>query len=84
MLGHCTTCPEDTDQALFAALRAWRAAEAKDRGKPAYMIFTDATLMAIAEAMPSTDAEFLAIPGVGPVKLDKFADDLRDVLEEYR
>ena len=84
VLGHCTTCPEDTDQALFAALRAWRAAEAKDRGKPAYMIFTDATLMAIAEAMPSTDAEFLAIPGVGPVKLDKFADDLRDVLEEYR
>ena len=48
------------------------------------MIFTDATLMAIAEAMPETDAEFLSVAGVGPVKLEKFGEELREVLDEYR
>ncbi len=84
VLGRCVTCPEEADQALFAALRAWRTAEAKERGKPPYMIFTDATLMAIAEAMPETDAEFLSVAGVGPVKLEKFGEELREVLDEYR
>jgi superfamily II DNA helicase RecQ len=50
---------------LEQALRTWRLAEAKRRGVPAFRIFSDATLEAIAEAQPSTAAELLAVPGIG-------------------
>ena len=50
---------------LEQALRTWRLVEAKRRGVPAFRIFTDATLEAIAEARPSTAAELLAVPGIG-------------------
>src|SRR5262249_16376598 len=48
---------------LEEALRAWRLAEAKRRGVPAFRICSDATLKAIAESRPSTAAELIAIPG---------------------
>jgi len=50
---------------LAEALRAWRLAEAKRRGVPAFRICTDATLNAIADQRPETAAELLAIPGIG-------------------
>ena len=50
---------------LAEALRAWRLAEAKRRGLPAFRICTDATLRAIAERRPASTAELLAIPGIG-------------------
>ncbi len=75
-LGRCTTCPSDRDDALFEALREWRAARAKELGQPAYCVFTDATLIAIAEQKPDTVAGLVAIPGIGQTKLDKFGDDV--------
>ena len=57
------------DEALFQSLRRVRMAEARKAGVPAYAIFSDATLRAMAAARPRTEAEFLAIPGVGEVKL---------------
>jgi superfamily II DNA helicase RecQ len=53
--------PGDLEQAL----RNWRLVEAKRRGVPAFRIFSDATLEAIAEARPATAAELLAVPGIG-------------------
>jgi superfamily II DNA helicase RecQ len=50
---------------LEQALRTWRLVEAKRRGVPAFRIFSDATLQAIAEARPVTAAELLAVPGIG-------------------
>jgi superfamily II DNA helicase RecQ len=50
---------------LEEALRSWRLGEAKRRGIPAFRIFTDATLRAMADNRPSTAAELLAIPGIG-------------------
>jgi DNA helicase II / ATP-dependent DNA helicase PcrA len=63
---------EPAARQLFARLREWRLAAAADQGVPAYVIFSDATLAAIAERRPSTRHELAAIPGVGAVKLDRY------------
>jgi DNA helicase-2/ATP-dependent DNA helicase PcrA len=75
-LGRCPTCPSDRDEELYDALRAWRAGRAKELGQPAYCVFTDATLAAIAEQKPTDVASLVAIPGIGQAKLDKFGDDV--------
>ena len=75
-LGRCATCPADRDEELFEALREWRAGRAKDLGQPAYCVFTDATLAAIAEQKPGSVAALVKIPGIGQVKLDKFGADV--------
>jgi DNA helicase-2/ATP-dependent DNA helicase PcrA len=79
-LGRCPTCPSDRDDALFESLREWRAGRAKELGQPAYCVFTDATLAAIAEQKPDTVARLVAIPGIGQAKLDKFGDDVLDLV----
>jgi DNA helicase-2/ATP-dependent DNA helicase PcrA len=75
-LGRCATCPSDRDDALFEQLREWRAERAKGLGQPAYCVFTDATLAAIAEQLPGDVAALVAIPGIGQSKLDKFGDEV--------
>jgi DNA topoisomerase-3 len=57
---------------LEEALRTWRLAEAKRLGVPAFRIFTDAVLKAIAERRPSTGAELLGIPGIGMKAVEKY------------
>ena len=74
--GRCDGCPADRDEMLFDALRSWRAERARDLGQPAYCVFTDATLEAIAERKPDTVAALVEIPGIGQAKLDKFGDDV--------
>ena len=71
-LGRCETCPSNADEALFDRLRAWRSALSKELSVPAYVVFTDATLLAIAEAAPTTIAELVKLPGIGQVKLDRY------------
>jgi DNA helicase-2/ATP-dependent DNA helicase PcrA len=75
-LGRCESCPADRDEQLFEALRSWRAARAKELSQPAYCVFTDATLTAIAEQRPTDVAALVAIPGIGQAKLDKYGDDV--------
>lgn len=50
--------------------------QAQTQSVPAYVVFTDATLTAIAEAQPGSEPELSRIPGVGRAKLDKYADDV--------
>ncbi|MEO5873883.1 MAG: ATP-dependent DNA helicase UvrD2 [Streptosporangiaceae bacterium] len=71
-LGRCESCPAHIDQELFDGLKDWRAAVAKDQKVPSYMVFTDATLQAIAERKPSSISELARISGVGAVKLERF------------
>jgi ATP-dependent DNA helicase RecQ len=59
-------------QALEAALRAWRKAEAAKTGKPAFIVLPDRTLLAIAAAAPTTLAELARVPGIGPDKSEKY------------
>ena len=74
--GRCSKCPSTADPDLVDELRAWRRSEATDRSVPAYVIFTDATLIAIAERCPTDDASLLAIPGIGRAKLDTYGADV--------
>ena len=82
--GLCASCGEDVDDSLFAALKAWRLEQSRTEKIAAYMVFSDATLIAIAQAMPRTEAEFLAVPGVGPVKFDRYGAGLAAVLDSFR
>jgi DNA helicase-2/ATP-dependent DNA helicase PcrA len=60
------------DEALFERLRDWRVSVAKQDGKPAFTVFTDVTLIAIAERCPGSDRELAALHGIGKSKLDKY------------
>jgi DNA helicase-2/ATP-dependent DNA helicase PcrA len=75
-LGRCEDCPSSYDEGLFERLREWRAEQAKAASVPAYVVFTDATLVALAEARPSTERELLAVSGVGRTKLERYGDDV--------
>ncbi|WUV84839.1 ATP-dependent DNA helicase UvrD2 [Streptomyces sp. NBC_01476] len=75
-LMRCEDCPSDLDEGLYERLRAWRVEQAKALGQPAYCVFTDKTLLAIAEVRPSGEAELTSIAGVGARKLDKFGADV--------
>ena len=75
-LMRCEDCPSDLDEALFERLRDWRADQAEQLGQPAYCVFTDKTLLAIAENVPEDDAALSRISGVGRRKLDRFGADV--------
>jgi DNA helicase II / ATP-dependent DNA helicase PcrA len=60
----------------FAALREWRLKRAKEDGVPAYVVFHDTTLAEIAERAPTSRGELATVSGVGPAKLERYADDV--------
>jgi DNA helicase II / ATP-dependent DNA helicase PcrA len=78
-IGRCGSCPATYDEALYERLRSWRLDQATTAKLPAYCIFTDATLVAIAETRPGSERELAAIPGVGKVKLDRYGSDVLDI-----
>ena len=75
-LGRCASCPSDVDEQLLGRLRAWRARRAGELKVPAYVVFTDATLLAIAEQRPADPAGLVSISGIGAAKLDRFGADV--------
>ncbi|MCU1659754.1 MAG: UvrD/REP helicase [Pseudonocardiales bacterium] len=72
--------PEAADAELFARLRSWRKTQAAAQGVPPYVVFSDATLVAIADGRPDSRAALARISGVGPMKLERYADPLLAVL----
>jgi DNA helicase-2/ATP-dependent DNA helicase PcrA len=76
MLRRCETCPSDIDEELFAELKDWRLRISKEMSVPAYVVFTDNTLIAIAETLPADDAALVAIPGIGARKLEQYGADV--------
>jgi ATP-dependent DNA helicase RecQ len=77
--GALAALPAET-VAVFESLRAWRAAEAKEQGVPAYVIFHDATLREVATMAPSTLEELGTITGIGENKLAKYGEGMLAVL----
>ncbi|MDX6320009.1 MAG: ATP-dependent helicase UvrD/PcrA, partial [Nocardioidaceae bacterium] len=75
-LGRCADCPSTYDESLFDALREWRREQASIDKVPAYCIFTDATMTALAEMQPSDAAALVRVPGIGRSKVDKYGDDI--------
>ena len=65
---------DDAAQARFAALKAWRAEVAREHNLPAYVIFHDATLAAIAERAPHSLDDLQGISGIGAKKLEAYGE----------
>ena len=76
----CDDCPPTYDEATFERLRTWRSLTSKSAKVPAYVVFTDATLTAIAEETPVDRAGLATISGVGARKLEMYADAVLAVL----
>jgi DNA helicase-2/ATP-dependent DNA helicase PcrA len=75
-LRRCSDCPSDIDVELLDRLKAWRSSIAKEQSVPPYVVFTDATLTAIAEHRPADAAALVGIPGIGARKLDRYGPDV--------
>ncbi|MGI9162945.1 MAG: ATP-dependent DNA helicase UvrD2 [Mycobacterium sp.] len=80
MLRRCESCSVDIDEELLAQLKEWRLATSRELSVPAYVVFTDNTLIAIAESLPDDEAALTAIPGIGARKLEQFGADVLELV----
>ena len=71
---------EAYEQELWDALRALRTQLAKQQGVPPYVVFHDATLLAMLRAMPANEDELATISGVGEAKLKRYGSDFLAVI----
>jgi DNA helicase-2/ATP-dependent DNA helicase PcrA len=78
--GRAASTLRPDDQGLFEELRRWRSQQAKAASVPAFVIFDDKTLTEVASRRPTDKAGLLAVPGIGPVKLERYGDDLLAVV----
>ena len=78
--GYCSDCPVPYDEELFESLRTWRKEQADAQSVPAFVVFSDATLEALAEVRPTDRRGLQSINGIGKTKLDKYADELLALL----
>ena len=78
--GRCDECPPSYNEATFERLREWRLATARSASVPAYVVYTDATLTAIAEGEPSSEADLSQISGVGARKLGLYGAQVLQIL----
>jgi DNA helicase-2/ATP-dependent DNA helicase PcrA len=78
--GYCADCPLPYDESLFESLKVWRKQRAEAESVPAFVVFSDATLEALAEVRPGDRTSLLRINGIGAAKLERYADDVLAVL----
>lgn len=83
-LGRHADCDGGMSEDVFAALRQWRTERASADKVPPYIVFTDATLMNLAEAMPADAAELLSVSGIGQAKLEAYGAEVLQVLSQFR
>jgi DNA helicase-2/ATP-dependent DNA helicase PcrA len=79
-IGRHLDCPATYDEHTIAMLREWRRQEAADQKLPAYCVFTDATLIAIAEARPHSVADLIKVQGLGRTKADKYGEHVLAII----
>ena len=70
------------DGPLFDRLKSWRRERAKVDGVPAFVVFHDRTLAAIAESKPGNRAALFALDGVGPAKLERYAEEVLQIVSQ--
>ena len=83
IVGRCSDCPSSAPAALVDALQQWRLAESRRIQKPAFVIFSDAVLTAIAETAPTDEAALLGVPGIGPAKATKYGEQILALVEQF-
>lgn len=74
----------DYDESLFEELRKLRLEIAQEIGKPPFVVFTDKSLIDMANKLPTTDHEFLDIHGVGQSKLVNYGETFMAIIKEYK
>ena len=75
------TRPDPADRSpLSNALRAWRTARARADAIAPFIVFHDTTIEAIAERRPRSIAELRRVPGIGPVKIDRYGEEIIGVV----
>ncbi len=79
-MGRHTGCPATYDEDTMARLREWRRQEAAEQKLPAYCVFTDATLVALAESRPRSAGDLIKIQGLGPAKAGKYGEQVLAIL----
>ena len=79
-VGRCADCPASYDEALFERLREWRKGRADAEEVPAFVVFSDATLQLIAELKPESEKALLKISGIGPQKLERYGEELLELV----
>jgi DNA helicase-2/ATP-dependent DNA helicase PcrA len=72
----------EPDPDMVSTLRAWRAETARAAGIPAYVVFHDVTLAALASLRPRTTQQLLEVPGLGPVKAGRYGATLLSLLSD--
>jgi RecQ family ATP-dependent DNA helicase len=75
-----TSHDADIDESLVTRLRSWRLERSHEDAVPAYVVLHDATLRELAALRPQTLDELAGVKGFGPVKLERYGDDLLAVL----
>ncbi|CAJ1584685.1 ATP-dependent DNA helicase UvrD2 [[Mycobacterium] wendilense] len=80
ILGRCETCAADIDTDLLTRLKEWRLRTAQELKVPAFVVFSDNTLIAIAETRPTDNAALVAISGIGARKLEQFGSDVLELV----
>ena len=76
--------PDDDEEALFQRLRELRRTIAQEIGKPPYIVFSDKTLRDMARIKPITDAQFLAVNGVGENKLNLYGKRFMQAIVSFQ
>ncbi|HVV14429.1 ATP-dependent DNA helicase UvrD2 [Amycolatopsis sp.] len=79
-LGRCGRCPSNLDEGLFARLKEWRTTRARELKVPPFVVFTDATLLAIAEQQPTDRGGLVSISGIGANKVERFGAEVLAVI----
>ncbi|HEU5483728.1 MAG TPA: ATP-dependent DNA helicase UvrD2 [Microlunatus sp.] len=79
-IGRHHDCPATYDERTLTLLKEWRKQQAAEEKVPAFCVFTDATLVAVAEARPGSEQELIKVPGLGPGKLSKYGEQVLAIL----
>ncbi len=74
----------EPDGPLLDALKEWRRLLAKASSVPAYVVFNDATLRAVATCLPGSRDQLLDISGIGPVKVERYGDAILEIVTRHR
>lgn len=72
------------DRDLLSLLKSWRTKQAKEQSVPAYLVFDDKTLLALAAEQPATVSQLEAVPGIGPKKLETYGKDILEMVNRYK
>ena len=81
-MGRHADCPATFDETTLERLKDWRRQQASEQSVPAYCVFTDATLVAIAESRPKSGGDLIKIQGLGPTKAEKYGEPVLAIIAD--